>query len=56
MEEDVNMENISNVNAETLSKMQKADDSINTLPEIIIYIKNQQIMMRMLHSSGKITY
>lgn len=50
MEEDVNMENISNVNAETFSEMQKGDNSINTLPEKILN------HMRMLHSSGEITY
>jgi hypothetical protein len=34
------MENISNVNAGTLSEMQKADDSKNTLPEKIVHQKS----------------
>lgn len=42
MEEDVNIENISNVNAETLSEMQKADNSINTLPEKILNQKSHE--------------
>lgn len=37
METDVNMENISNVNTETLSEMQRADDSINALPQKIVH-------------------
>jgi hypothetical protein len=46
MEEDVNMENISNVNAGTLSEMQKADDSKNTLPEKIVHQRLNTTFLR----------